>query len=927
MLYILGGMIVSAILLLVGKNRRADDPTTMVAIEHGHIIWDNVSTPEDLKTPNLRAVINDTTDVPVAIPTVEPAIPKIDIELAVLVLTGRDFKDRRQAIRSTWGKGHSNVYFVIGKHCPYRPNQRKPYVCEPKSPDMKIDAKYNQQEERLTVELSKEPDVVMVDMIDVYRHLATKLHLGYRWTIENTSAKYVLKIDDDSFARVDSISHWLLSRTAPPKYEMLAGKFGIGIGVTRWGKWAEKKYKPNTYPPWPGGAGHIVSRTVIEYLYQHRDTWVSYQGEDTSMGIWMDKVKADMKVTMTTSKHFITHSGDCHDKSKFVIGHAISIAKLIQCYNTMDEYSHVSEAIKDPTKLGEDTKLSEDWKKEIDVVIPSPLGSGPSKEIERSRTKPAHFMVPPAAPHCPPHRTASKRVAFIITNYNMPERTNQIVESIRKKVQWPVDIIVVDNGSDLMKPSKYTTLRLEKNVQTTNGWLVGLQYAKSLAASRKICYLAYWIWITTCLYDETQKDILTPLAQFLIDHPKAAGIAPALTLGSTTAHKHLKKSSGNKPRKVSFIDELGVLWRASFFDSVGWFDPDELRGFGIDIETGYLARYSGRDVYIHDGVTVKKDSGIAYKMNRMNADGNERGKKAMVEMKMLLNRRYSKSKNSPIPAVMWGNNFKGKGTYTDRLGTWFDDYSTYPTYVSDGLLNIEIGQMQTVKGQVQAIGKNNKVENKKCKNVVKWKKSHGWDVCKDVISDNCIVYAMGIGRFSQWDQMMSKTPYNCEVHSFDPTPTGKNHVKSLKNPGFTYHEMGVGLTDGYQDVFVPTAGDQFTKTSTTPRNGHNPTTISIPVKKIKNIMQELGHDSLDMLKIDIEGGEIQILRDLFSSPVDIKSICAEFHSESPLPLNEIDQLLKNARYVPYIPWKAIREYLGVYLGERCWFKPLDVSSK
>lgn len=77
MLYILGGMIVSAILLLVGKNRRADDPTTMVAIEHGHIIWDNVSTPEDLKTPNLRAVINDTTDVPVAIPTVEPAIPKI----------------------------------------------------------------------------------------------------------------------------------------------------------------------------------------------------------------------------------------------------------------------------------------------------------------------------------------------------------------------------------------------------------------------------------------------------------------------------------------------------------------------------------------------------------------------------------------------------------------------------------------------------------------------------------------------------------------------------------------------------------------------------------------------------------------------------------------------------------------------------------
>ena len=208
----------------------------------------------------------------------------------------------------------------------------------------------------------------------------------------------------------------------------------------------------------------------------------------------------------------------------------------------------------------------------------------------------------------------------------------------------------------------------------------------------------------------------------------------------------------------------------------------------------------------------------------------------------------------------------------------------------------------------------------KCKNVVEWKKSHGWDVCRDVISDNCVIYAMGIGRFSQWDQMMSEPPYNCEVHSFDPTPTGKKHVKSLKNPGFIYHEMGVGLIDGYQDVFVPSSGDQFTKTSTTARNGLKPTTISIPVKKIKTIMRELGHASLDMLKIDIEGGEIEILRDLFSSPVDIKSVCAEFHSESPLPLNEIDQLMKNAGYVPYIPWKSVRVYLGVHLGERCWFK-------
>ena len=535
------------------------------------------------------------------------------------------------------------------------------------------------------------------------------------------------------------------------------------------------------------------------------------------------------------------------------------------------------------------------------------------------QTKPDYFKTPKPEPSCPAHRKPSKRVAFIITNYNMPERTDQIVENIRKKVQWPVDIIVVDNGSDLQKQSKYTTIRLEKNVQTTNGWLVGLQYAKSLAAARKICYFAYWLWITSCLYDETQNDVLTPLAQFLIDHPKAAGIGPALTKDSTTHWDHLKKISGsNTPRKVHFIDELGVLWRASFFDSIGWFDPDELHGFGVDIETGYLARYSGRDIYLHDGVTVKKTSGVAYKMNRMNVRSRKRNKLAVAEMSMLLRRRYTDA----IAETLWSRDSRisdedqslSEGTYTNRLGTWFDDYSIYPTYVSDGLPNIEIGDINMPVASI--------TNNQKCKHLVKWKKNlHGWDVCRDVISDHCVVYAIGIGWFSQWDQMMSEPPYNCEVHSFDPTPTGKNHVKSLKNPGFTYHEMGVGITDGYQDVFVPTFGGQFTKTSSVPRNGDHPTTISIPVKTIRTIMKKLGHTTLDMLKIDIEGGEIEILQDLFSSPIDIKSVCAEFHSESPLPLKKIDQLMNNVGYIPYKTWHAY-DYLGVYLGERCWFRPV-----
>lgn len=70
--------------------------------------------------------------------------------------------------------------------------------------------------------------------------------------------------------------------------------------------------------------------------------------------------------------------------------------------------------------------------------------------------------------------------AIIIVNYNMPERTDALCEEINKRVKSDYRLIVVDNGSDIVNPSWFTELALEKNVQTTGGWLAGLEYADTL---------------------------------------------------------------------------------------------------------------------------------------------------------------------------------------------------------------------------------------------------------------------------------------------------------------------------------------------------------------------------------------------------------------------------------------------------------------
>ena len=69
----------------------------------------------------------------------------------------------------------------------------------------------------------------------------------------------------------------------------------------------------------------------------------------------------------------------------------------------------------------------------------------------------------------------SNRVAVILTNYNMPERTDALGDYLAAHVKHPYDFICVDNASDLMPPSKYTKVHLTANRQTTGGWLAGLE--------------------------------------------------------------------------------------------------------------------------------------------------------------------------------------------------------------------------------------------------------------------------------------------------------------------------------------------------------------------------------------------------------------------------------------------------------------------
>ena len=220
------------------------------------------------------------------------------------------------------------------------------------------------------------------------------------------------------------------------------------------------------------------------------------------------------------------------------------------------------------------------------------------------------------------------KVATIISNFNMPERTDALVEHISDH-EIPCQIVVVDNGSKMVPPSKYTTVSLPDNVQTTGGWLAGLDQAKGADY--------YWIMITSAEF--LGPEVLRPMVDFMDAHPEAVGAHPALSLDST-AWAHLLTQGGDEPREVKFIDNIAALWRASWFDSIGQFDPSLRYAWGSDLETCHVARTQGQTMWVMEPAGMKKVTDIGYTMGRMGMTAERRRELARRNMESVLSRKY-----------------------------------------------------------------------------------------------------------------------------------------------------------------------------------------------------------------------------------------------------------------------------------------------
>lgn len=152
----------------------------------------------------------------------------------------------------------------------------------------------------------------------------------------------------------------------------------------------------------------------------------------------------------------------------------------------------------------------------------------------------------------------------------------------------------------------------------------------------------------------------------------------------------------------------------------------------------------------------------------------------------------------------------------------------------------------------------------------------GFYLCPDQLGPRSVLYSFGIGEDISFDEEVIRQ-FGCTVYGFDPTPKSIDWVKSREvPPGFHFIPVGISSRSGKVDFYLP-KNPSFVSGSAYIHNDVEEK-IEVPMQTLPEIMAQLGHTEIDVLKMDIEGAEYEVIDHILSSGIPVGQLLIEFHS-------------------------------------------------
>ena len=179
-----------------------------------------------------------------------------------------------------------------------------------------------------------------------------------------------------------------------------------------------------------------------------------------------------------------------------------------------------------------------------------------------------------------------------------------------------------------------------------------------------------------------------------------------------------------------------------------------------------------------------------------------------------------------------------------------------------------------------------------CKKISLGNDGARWCICPGILGPSSIVYSIGVGEEISFDLELIRR-FGVSVHAFDPTPRSIEWLAKQSLPGnFVFHPFGIADFDGHARFLPPLNPDHVSHTLVE-RQTPWPV-IEVPVCRLSSVMRDLGHERIDLLKMDIEGSEYAVLKDILASRIQVFQLLVEFHHRWPqIGLEKTQQAIRD----------------------------------
>lgn len=171
-----------------------------------------------------------------------------------------------------------------------------------------------------------------------------------------------------------------------------------------------------------------------------------------------------------------------------------------------------------------------------------------------------------------------------------------------------------------------------------------------------------------------------------------------------------------------------------------------------------------------------------------------------------------------------------------------------------------------------------------------------WLVPSDLLAANSVCYCAGVGEDATFDLALIEQ-FGCDVYAFDPTPRAISYAQPIttSEPKFHFYPFGLWSKDTTIRFYAPQKPQHVSHSALNLRK--TTSFFEAPVRSLPSIMNELGHDRIDMLKMDIEGAEHEVLEHMHSENIRPAVLCLEF--DQPYPLRPIRSRIKQLELAGY----------------------------